>query len=180
MNHNSDEQLLELLRYNREIAFKALYDRYAGVLLRFAYRFCGSQEVAEEILHDVFTELLKGSYRQLPGGNLKSWLFTLTKNKTLNHQRKHSRESLSNELVAAASAADEIEEHSSATQLLAKLATFELTMPKDLLETWQLRRQGFNYQQIANQLAIPLGTVKSRFNRLVGYLREEFENESSK
>lgn len=55
----SDEELLEIWQQNSEEGFRLVYERYADVLLRFVFRFTGNQEQAEEILQDLFTELLK-------------------------------------------------------------------------------------------------------------------------
>lgn len=172
----SDEQLVADLKSNSK-AFRVLYDRHSGVLLRFIFRFTGNQQVAEEVLHDVFLELLNGNFDEFAPGALKPWLFTAARNKSLNIQRrqKHEvREIDSSEVIDAT----DLEQKTNLLFLHRKLAIAEKEMPSDLLETWQLRRQGLNYQQIADRLAIPLGTVKSRFHRLVSYFREEFENEA--
>ena len=177
MAEQSDLELLQDLDRNRERAFRALYVRYASVLLRFVYRFCPNQEQAEEIIHDIFLELLKEPRPSFSDGGLKPWLFTVAKNKSLNHKRKHSREVLSDEGVAMAIDPKNLEESIGTEQILKQILSSESALPKDLQETWGLRRQGLDYQQIADQLKIPLGTVKSRFNRLTSYFREEILNE---
>jgi len=169
----TDEQLVADLKSNPK-AFRVLYDRHAGVLLRFIFRFTANQQTAEEVLHDVFLELLNGNFEAFSTGGVKAWLFTTAKNKSLNIQRrqKHElREMDADEVVDTADLAQNTE----LRFLHQKLAFAEKDMPAELYETWQLRRQGLDYQQIATQLSIPVGTVKSRFHRLVSYFREEFE-----
>ena len=58
------------------------------------------------------------------------------------------------------------------------LGRLESRMPEELRATWALRKQGQDYKTIAKNLSIPLGTVKSRFHRLVEYLRKELGNET--
>lgn len=173
MVESTDEQLVADLKSNPQ-AFRALYDRHAGVLLRFIFRFTGNQQTAEEVLHDVFLELLNGNFDRFPPGGLKPWLFTTAKNKSLNLQRRLRHEMREMDASEAVDSLD-LEQKMHLTFVHRKLAVAEKEMPPDLLETWQLRRQGFDYQKIANHLAIPLGTVKSRFHRLVAYFREELE-----
>jgi RNA polymerase sigma factor (sigma-70 family) len=175
MTDLSDEQLIASLKSEPEKAFRALYDRHSGVLLRFIFRFTGNRQAAEEILHDVFLELLGGNFSGFEAGGVKSWLFTLAKNKSLNIQRRQKLEAKAKVQPEATGDGGGLEEKTFLGFALTKLKDSERTMPGDLLETWILRRQGLGYQQIADHLAIPLGTVKSRFHRLVAYLREELE-----
>jgi RNA polymerase sigma factor (sigma-70 family) len=70
---------------------RMVYERYSGILFRFLYRFTENRQVAEEILHDLFLELVKGRFRPLDGGTLKSWLFTVAKNRALNQRRTNKR-----------------------------------------------------------------------------------------
>ena len=65
----------------------------------------------------------------------------------------------------------------SAAQFNAKFRECENNLSTDLRETWNLRKDGFDYQEIADRLSIPLGTVKSRFHRLTLILRKELGHE---
>ena len=152
-----------------EKQFRAMYERHSGALLRFLFRFTADQARAEELLHDVFLEFLNSKSEIAPGA-LQGWLFTVAKNKALNHQRHRSFEESVEDFSETAAPTDD-----STEQALAKLAASEARLPADLRETWGLRRQGLGYEEIAARLAIPLGTVKSRFHRLVLVLREEWE-----
>lgn len=175
----TDESLWAEFRKDPTSGFEPLYRRFAGPLLRFTYRFCGSREVAEEILHDVFAELLRGSYRELPTEGLKGWLYTLARNKSLNHRRRADREVASEKTVAAAIDETDLERNFAMDRRAVHLRIAENALPPDLAETWALRREGLGYEEIAERLAIPLGTVKSRFHRLVNRLKEELKHESS-
>jgi RNA polymerase sigma-70 factor, ECF subfamily len=175
LNRATDQELLAELKRNPEKAFRTLYDRYSGVLLRFIFRFTGQQPLAEDILHDVFSELLTSSPVHMSEQGLKSWLFTVAKNKSLNAIRRGAIELSSTEIAESTRTHDHSEESQQLEINLEKLKALEKTLPQDLAEPWRLRRQGLDYREIADQLAIPLGTVKSRFHRLVLFLREEFE-----
>jgi RNA polymerase sigma factor (sigma-70 family) len=157
----------------KEAAFRSLYDRYSSPLFRFIYRFTLNQQVAEEILHDIFLQLLNDKYNASEG-NLKGWLFTVAKNKSLNHAKKSSFE-VSQDLAIENAASESDLEQSLITQNLFKnLSLVENNLPEELKQTWNLRKQGLDYQQISQALSIPVGTVKSRFSRLVGHLKKEF------
>jgi RNA polymerase sigma factor (sigma-70 family) len=173
----TDEEILKSWKKKPEEGFRLLYDRYAGSLLRFVYRFTGNQEQAEEILQDVFTEVLKADFESADF-NLKGWLFTVAKNKSLNFERKKKREVASDKSVQEAVDPHSAEEQISTNQIFDRIHLFQSGLPKDLAQTWDLRKQGLDYKEIASELNIPIGTVKSRFSRLVEYFKKEFKLES--
>ncbi len=59
------------------------------------------------------------------------------------------------------------------SDLINNLHLAEKTLPAELQDTWSLRKKGLDNLQIAQELSIPLGTVKSRFHRLVDFLKKE-------
>ncbi|MBI2521856.1 MAG: RNA polymerase sigma factor [Bdellovibrio sp.] len=178
MDQKSDEELLNEFNKNPERAFRIIYERYSGLLFRFIYRFTVNSESAEELLHDIFVQLLTGKFKNGPDSNLKSWLFTLAKNKSLNHLKKKTNETQDQNDIENFDSEVDLEQNMIHSNLIRKLSIVETTLPKDLKDTWNLRRQGMDYQQISNQLEIPVGTVKSRFSRLVDYLKAEFSDET--
>lgn len=168
-----DEELEIAFLEAPEKYFQDVYNRYSGSLFRFLYRFTGNNQSSEEILHDIFIELLHGHFKATVDGTLKSWLFTVAKNRGLNHRKKSVRE-VKDDLTMAPSL-ENLEDDTIQSSLLSRLSKAEKNLPKDLRETWALRKSGHDYQAIAKALEIPVGTVKSRFSRLVEFLREEFE-----
>ncbi|MNY73203.1 RNA polymerase sigma factor RpoE [compost metagenome] len=70
-----------------------------------------------------------------------------------------------------------MEDSVSTAQIYSKIKTFQTALPHDLAQTWRLRQQGMDYAEIAMELNIPVGTVKSRFSRLVDYFKKEFKLE---
>ncbi len=172
----SDEELYRQLHAERDHqgAFREMYERYSGPLLRFLYRFTASQEKAEEIIHDIFVQILEADPYDSLHGRFKSWIFTVAKNRGLNHVAKASYES-AQPLITAVN--ESCEGAIIAKDNLRFLKSLENKLPIDLLETWQLRKRGLDHQEISQELKIPVGTVKSRLHRLVNFLREEFFNE---
>jgi RNA polymerase sigma-70 factor (ECF subfamily) len=175
MDQLSDCELAQLFNEQPTAYFESVYARYSDPLSRFIYRFTGNQEAAEEILHDVFLELHSGKFQSGDGKNLKAWLFTVAKNKGLNSIQRIAKFSSSSAQLDELASSENIESNLFEKSILQHLAVAEISLPTDLSETWQLRKQGYDYQQIAERLKIPLGTVKSRFSRLVQYLREQKE-----
>lgn len=174
MNLHSDEEMLRIMKTDRELGFRRIYDRYGGPLLRFIVRFVGSQQIAVEILHDIFVELLEQNFRELKDGSLKNWLFTVAKNKSLNHLRQNKREVKSPQLIENAQTED-LETKMELRNLAQAVILLEPQLPKGIREVWDLRRQGMSYLTISQRLMIPVGTVKSRFHSLVNLLKEALD-----
>ncbi len=174
MLYDNDLYLQLKIESKKETAFRTLYDRYSSPLFRFIYRFTLNQQIAEEILHDIFIQLLNDKYNSSEG-NLKSWLFTVAKNKSLNHAKKSSFETSNDLAIAKATTESDLEHSFINHNLLKNLSLLESKLPADLRQTWNLKKQGLDYQQISHALSIPVGTVKSRFSRLVEHLKKEFQ-----
>jgi RNA polymerase sigma factor (sigma-70 family) len=175
INHDPDLQLEAQFIKNPGSAFESVYLRYSGPLFRYIYRFTADQSAAEEIIHDVFLQLLNNKFKAQESGTLKSWLYTVAKNHSLNYKQKKSK-FVEKNLTQLADYND-LEEQTIQNDLSDKLMILERTLPQDLQQTWNLRKQGCDYQEIAEHLSIPIGTVKSRFSRLVDFLRKELTNE---
>lgn len=174
MTDFSDEDLLRTyIKDKNHQAFKLIFDRHANVLFSFIYRFTRNRQVTDEIVQDVFIELLSGKFTDSFQGSLKSWLFTVSRNKSLNLIKKRSFEVTTGQDFDHKDETCELEENIIQTDLLERLKNSETRLPTEILKTWNLRKQGLDNNQIAEKLSLPIGTVKSRFFRLVEIFKEE-------
>lgn len=90
----TDESLLTQATSGDETAFRILYERYRGVVFRFAYRLLQSSELAEEITHDCFLQLLRSPSRfDARRASLKTYLCSAARNLALKHLRDYGSES---------------------------------------------------------------------------------------
>ena len=84
--------------------FIALLDRYERVLIRYARSITGDLDSARDVVQETFIKVARGEMRKpldssRNGSNgagespahIEAWLFTVTRNGALDHQRKHSR-----------------------------------------------------------------------------------------
>lgn len=72
-------------------AFVEIVDLYRENLIFFLYRFVGDMEVAEDLAEDVFVELLLHPGRFRFQCSLKTWLFSIGRNKAISYIRKQSK-----------------------------------------------------------------------------------------
>jgi len=168
----TDQELVALLQQEDQAAFAELFERYRSRLYRFALRFCKSPSVAEEITHDVFLKIWQqsGSLGQVQ--HFSTYLFTLTKNKSLDYLRTVAREEkliegLIQTMKQGHNDLQEILEANESSRLIQE-AVEQLSPQKKLIFTLS-RDGGLNHEQIAEQLQLSKSTVN---NHLVASLKQ--------
>jgi len=85
----SDETLFEKARRGDQDAFKFLYQRHRNAVFDFLYRVSGSAEVAEDITHDCFLSLMRGSDRQMISTSFRIRLYSTARSLVLERFRDH-------------------------------------------------------------------------------------------
>jgi len=170
----TDQNLLTEISRRSESAFRDLYSRYSGDLFRYAFALCGTREVAEDILQEVFLKILRLAGRLGHVGNLRNYLLKMVRNTWLSNQQKNSREKLlpSNwEEPFVSSQDSSIEKNEQSLKLNQAL--------RDLPEEQRLvivlkNYNNLNFREIAELLDLPLQTVASRHRLALLKLKERF------
>jgi len=172
----TDEALYLKLVGGDMAAFDELYRRYERRLFGYVFRQLGDRGEAEDVFHDAFMAVLRERRTQQELASFRAWLFQVARNLCHNRIRARRR--------AARAAETELRsppQGPSAEQLLARRELPELleravaTLPAALAQLYSLRAAGLSYDEIAETLGLPLGTVKSRMHELVARLRKEIE-----
>lgn len=174
-----DETLFEQLVRGDLAAFDALYARHERTLFGFVVGHLRDRQEAEDVIHDAFLAVLREGRRgTAPPDCFRAWLFQVARNLCLNRLRTRQRADRALGQVAhapAAPAADPgraLEDRETTAAL--HLAVDRLPAP--LAEMFRLRAGGLSYEELAQVLQLPLGTVKSRLHETVSRLREELQS----
>ncbi len=85
---DEDARLMEQVARGDKAAFSKLFDRYQGAVVRFAWRFVGSQARAEELAQEIFFKLYRSSKSYRPSAKFKTFLFRVATNHCLNEVRR--------------------------------------------------------------------------------------------
>jgi RNA polymerase sigma factor (sigma-70 family) len=160
-------------------AFEALFRQHERLVFRTAYLITGNREVSEDILQQVFLSVWKSRHTYDPDkGKLTTWLHRITVNEC-------SRKKAGKPLPAISIEEKGVDlpemKHESQPEevVITKMEYDRLLRAMDALDTKHrsiLVLRYFNdlsYQEIAEALEIPLGTVKSRLNQSLKYLKEQ-------
>ena len=151
-------------------AWETLVNTFAKRIFNMAYQFSGSRQEAEDKTQEVFLKLYGALPRYDSGKNFTAWLLTLAKNHLIDEYRRTKWEKTQrddfDERVLAQTAGDGPEQ--SLVEKEAKTLVWEglNRLSADMRMVIILRDlQGKSYEEVAEILDLPLGTVKSRVNR---------------
>lgn len=178
--HTSDEELLRLMMAGDGDAFEELYDRRQGGVYRFALRMSGSAEIAEDVMQDVFIALMRDMHQFDPSrGNVAGYLFGMARHSVLRRlRRERSFVSMSDHGEEGGAAFDELlmtdaDPFTDLTrnETIDLVRQAVLALPEHYREVVALCSLGeMSYEQAAEVIGCPVGTVRSRLNRARGML----------
>ena len=88
---SDDSELIAALKRGDEAAFVSLVERYQRPLLRLAVVYCGSADVAEEIVQDAWLGVIQGIDRFEERASFKTWLFHILVNRARTRAKRERR-----------------------------------------------------------------------------------------
>ncbi len=168
----ASDEIIERCLNGDQAAWETIVRLYWRKVFNVAYKFVGRHDMAEDLTQDVFLKLYKSLDTFDRRANFQTWLISVSRNLCIDHYRsvRKERETISRDVDAADLSpvstdlpADTRLERADRVvmlrQALDKLAPTLRTavMLRDIQE--------LTYQEIADTLHLPEGTVKSRINR---------------
>jgi RNA polymerase sigma-70 factor (ECF subfamily) len=171
----SDERLFERLRTGDLSACDALYERYERRLFGFILGYVADRAEAEDLFHEAFVALYRDAPDALAAGSVRAWLFQTARNASLNRLRSRERRQRALSVDDGAAPSRNAEEQLNAAEAGVALQRAVSRLPESLSELYRLRTSGLSYEQMAEVLEIPVGTVKSRMHEMVSQLKKEMQ-----
>lgn len=121
---------------------------------------------ADDLVQDTMLKALKHQDKFSEGSNLKAWLYTILRNTFINNYRRLSRR---NTFIDSSDNTYFLDLPAHKTKNLGELTFIRKDLeeaieglPKEIRVTFLLNMEGFKYHEIAEELGIPIGTVKTR------------------
>ncbi|MCC6801729.1 MAG: RNA polymerase sigma factor [Anaerolineae bacterium] len=174
----TDEQLAQQLQQGDRAALIALVERHYDPLLGYLYRLTrGDRALAQDLAQETYLRALRGIDSYAYPRPFKPWLYAIATNLARNHytsaDTRRTENAVDDREYGAGDAPD--------VPLLEREEAHAVTAALDLLPDHQREvivlyfYQSLSLQAIADTLAIPLGTVKSRLSIGVSRLREQIK-----
>jgi RNA polymerase sigma-70 factor (ECF subfamily) len=158
-------------------AFEMIFDRHAGAAFSLAYRMCGRQAMAEDIVQESFLSVWRAGARyERERGSVRSWLLSVVHNRAIDAFRRGAAkdardvrdDGISERLASPELTEAEVERRDDARQIRRALGE----LPPDQRQVIELAYfGGFTHSQIAEMLELPAGTVKGRMRLGLSKLR---------
>lgn len=166
-----DERLFESIRRGEQDAFRELYEITYRPLYAFLLSHTLNSEDAQDLLQDTYIQIYKNCHMYKEQGNPMAWMMKIAKNLFLMKCRKDKVDSinyddLQNELGF------EVISNADNRMMLEKM--FELLSVDDRNLIILHDVSGMKHREIAKLMDLPLGTVISRYNRVIRKLQKEF------
>jgi RNA polymerase sigma-70 factor (ECF subfamily) len=187
-----DEVLIQRWRLGDTGAFDRLVGKYEGRIYNLILKMCSNPDTAAELTQDTFVKIIENIEDFESRSSFYTWAFRIAVNLTLNYRKRKATVGFTS-MDAPAAAFDE----QAKGALSAVLLDDKTPTPADVAENRELCElvqqaigkldddqraivvlrdiEGMDYAQIADVLAIELGTVKSRLARARSALRQILE-----
>ena len=182
-----DRELAAMAAHGREPAFRELLNRYERPVFSLVYRMVRDRTLAEDLAQEAFIRAFNAIGSDKPSYKFSNWILKIANNHTIDHLRKRRLDTVSIHGSPHATTDDEI----SQTQVVVESRDEN---PHEYVEHRELGAQienaigdlrdeyrtaillrhveGYAYEEIADIMEVPLGTVKTYLHRARGELRK--------
>lgn len=196
----TDEQLFQSYRDGDSSAIRELIERYHDDLLRFLTRMVGERAGAEDVFQETFLQIHNSSDTFDTSRRFRPWLFTIAANKARDYLRRKNRRKAFDLSAPVSRGGSSSPDDAGQTEYI-DLLEVRVPSPGDPLEARELSDrvqrvlddispalreilllsyfQRLSYAQIAEDLQIPLGTVKSRLHAAVATFAKRWNDTES-
>ena len=174
----SDERLVKLALRNNKDAWLQLVKRYEGLLYNYGLRMLGNAEDALDLMQEVFFSVYRSLSSWRGDSSFKTWLMTIAHRRCVEQYRRR-REEVGDEALAEQESNDlwhDPEQVFVRQQKGLRLLQAMQQLPIEQRLVVELKFfQQLAHTDIAEQLEIPLNTVKSRFYTAIETLKSLIE-----
>jgi RNA polymerase sigma-70 factor (ECF subfamily) len=183
----SDQEVVLIARAGREAAYRELIRRYERPVFALLFRMVRDRELAEDLAQETFIKALNAIESYRPEFKFSSWIFKIANNAAIDHLRRRELDTLSLDGSPHAETPEQMQ--ATALQIGARQES-----PLDAVEAKELggaieqaiaqlrpeyrscillrHVEGRAYEEIAEILNLPLGTVKTYIHRARNELRQ--------
>lgn len=161
-------------------AFNEFFERFCPRLRAYAQRQGAAPQVAENVVQDVMITAWTRAHLFDPGkASARTWIYTLVRNRLIDahragERRQRAYDNLATNVATAIEHPDEPEHDLGNTKLLSMLEELPEEQMRAVLMAYV---EGKSHREIAEELGVPTGTIKSRTRLALQRLRKMMETE---
>lgn len=174
---------ISALKKGEKKAYEEIYSDYFGVLYHLCIQYLHHEKIAEEIVQDTFLKLWEIRDTINEQINIRSFLYTITKNNCLNYLRnqkvsmKHMENIKYLEMQFNYEALERLGNYVQFEDLKNKIEEAIKHLPEEVIETFKLSRfEELSYKEISVTQKISIKTVEARISKALKILRAELKD----
>jgi len=146
--------------------FNIKFNKLDSLLHNFAYNLTKNGEDAKDLYQETAFRALTNRDKFRIGTNFKAWSFTIMKNIFINNYRKKARSKTiidsTDNMFYINSGSNAVDNGAESNIMMEELSKMIGGLDEIIRIPFLMHYKGFKYQEIADELGLPLGTVKSR------------------
>ena len=174
----TEEELVYQLGLRNQQAFSYLYDNYAPSLNAVIYRMVEDQALSEDILQEAFVKIWNNfnSYDKIKG-RLFTWMVNITRNLAIDTMRSKGYKK-QNKISGDENSVNNLQDGNTGIEKFDSIGVAKqlINLKPDQRQIIDLAYfQGYTQDEISKQLAIPLGTVKTKMRMAILELRKNLQ-----
>lgn len=174
-----EEELVRFLQERNTAGFDYLYENYAGALYAIIYKVVNDQDTTNDLLQEVFVKIWNGVQSYNPSkGRLYTWMLNVARNRAIDFLRSkaYNKSRQTNSIDDNVYAVNQSNQTSFNTDIIGVREFVDKLKDKhrDIIELIYFK--GYTQEETAEELGIPLGTVKTRSRAAIKELRESLKD----
>ncbi len=176
---STDSELIEKLRKGDVEAFDLVYQRYAGKLYAFSFKYLKSKEEAEELVQSVFLKVWENQKKLNKDSSFKSYLFTIAYNEICNlfRRRKYQQSFIDKTMIGNLESSGETEDQIEFQFVLEQIAQIIDKLPEKQRAIFLKSRQdGKSTKEIAEEFGLSRGTVDNYISESLKFIRANLKD----
>lgn len=147
------------------LEFYSNFNNVTAVLKAFAYNLTQNMEDARDLYQETAFRAIKNKEKFNPGTNFKAWLMTIMKNIFINNYRRKVKQNTimdNTDDQYFINSAKKVKNSAESDIMMEELTQMVEDLEEGLKVPFMLHYLGYKYQEIADFMQLPLGTIKSR------------------
>ena len=173
----SEEELVLSLQHREKIAVEALYDMYSASLFGVISRIINDTAIAEDVLQETFVKIWHSfSSYSTEKGRLFTWMVNIARNLAIDKIRSKDfkNQNKNQEIENNVTFIDEQRNTVYKPELMGVKDLVQTLKPEQQLIVDLVYFKGYTHVEAAEELGIPLGTIKTRLRMAIIELRKNF------